>query len=723
MAGEMTSDQGSSPKSPTNTSEPLIPNPLATNPSSSPPLASTPPMVFEKETLCKDTTNLFVGSQGDVRTDDPQANQTEEAMLNKKSQRWNSLLKDPPPSAGKEELNFMEPNFVEGLLVIEEDIWEEGEKDWEDRIVGFFLDKKLPFSMVKEHCSKKWNLKGEMEVALDGDMFYFKFNNEQDRIDVLEEGSIYKLASTIGKPICMDKATEAKQMLTYARLCVEISADKKLPDEIKLKGQRGKTFIVDLEYPWKPLMCSQCKIFGHTLQNCEKKGSTQQAKKQPTKQKDLEEGEWKPARCVWRKKGKFDNEAGPSDVRTNTTNVERALVIHSDVNNVVNPTTPAKLHKSAHKEMSTMQILETTSNMFECLHEEEEAIRDNILSGNKVLNITNEDIQSSWDSSDREDEYSYDDSDKEGLEEGTLYEINNKHTFRTPEPAKQQVKGKNMAREHSVTRVQTRSKKANTEAKAKQKADEEGMGKNRGIRGIVETKVKARNSAMLQSRINDWGGVNNNSKDPRGRIWVMWDTKYLKVHTLGMTDQDFKELVKVTWNCDVSGNPMMRLCTKLKLLKGKLKEWSENNFSDLKGRVTKARESLDRIQNAIQTNPLDLNLAAMEKAAIKEYNDIAAAEESSAKQKAGAKWANLGDDNTGFFHKVVQGNRARNSIHSVMDQHQNCLTDKHEIAEEFVKHYKTMLGTSVSTTDNNSWQHLEVERKVPEADKASMIAA
>ncbi|KAF5198943.1 hypothetical protein FRX31_011471 [Thalictrum thalictroides] len=36
--------------------------------------------------------------------------------------------------------------------------------------------------------------------------------------------------------------------------------------------------------------------------------------------------------------------------------------------------------------------------------------------------------------------------------------------------------------------------------------------------GLLETKVKSRNTAMVQRRINDWEGVNNNNQDPRGRI-------------------------------------------------------------------------------------------------------------------------------------------------------------------------------------------------------------
>ncbi|KAF5189463.1 hypothetical protein FRX31_020950 [Thalictrum thalictroides] len=45
--------------------------------------------------------------------------------------------------------------------------------------------------MVKSVVLKRWNLDGEVEIALDGDMFYFTFNNEQDRVNVIDEGSFF----------------------------------------------------------------------------------------------------------------------------------------------------------------------------------------------------------------------------------------------------------------------------------------------------------------------------------------------------------------------------------------------------------------------------------------------------------------------------------------------------------------------------------------------------
>ncbi|KAF5207958.1 hypothetical protein FRX31_002456 [Thalictrum thalictroides] len=94
---------------------------------------------------------------------------------------WNSILKTKPTSVGSQTLNFIPPVFKGGVLQIEEGIFEEGSKDWDETVVGFFLDKRLPYSIVKRMVEKRWNLQGDVEILLDGDLFYFNFSNPEDK--------------------------------------------------------------------------------------------------------------------------------------------------------------------------------------------------------------------------------------------------------------------------------------------------------------------------------------------------------------------------------------------------------------------------------------------------------------------------------------------------------------------------------------------------------------
>ncbi|KAF5192427.1 hypothetical protein FRX31_017985 [Thalictrum thalictroides] len=68
-----------------------------------------------------------------------------------------------------------------------------GAKEWEHMIVGYFVDKKLPYSLVKSIVEKRWKLEGQVEILLDGDLFYFNFNKPEDRDYVLDEGSFHML--------------------------------------------------------------------------------------------------------------------------------------------------------------------------------------------------------------------------------------------------------------------------------------------------------------------------------------------------------------------------------------------------------------------------------------------------------------------------------------------------------------------------------------------------
>jgi hypothetical protein len=64
------------------------------------------------------------------------------------------------------------------------------------------------------------------------------------------------------------------------------------------------------------------------------------------------------------------------------------------------------------------------------------------------------------------------------------------------------------------------------------------------------------------------------------------------------------------------------------------------------------------------------------------------------KQKARNQWLQLGDQNSAFFHRLLKGRHARNTITHLCDEHGNRVEEENRIkglAEEF---YKKLLGTS-----------------------------
>ncbi|KAF5181439.1 hypothetical protein FRX31_028974, partial [Thalictrum thalictroides] len=122
---------------------------------------------------------------------DPIHNVGEIQSSGRDNRLWSTLLKTLPPSAGAATLKYSDPIFKDGFLQIPEEVRMEGAKLWENHIVGFFLDKKLPFNYVKSAVTNRWKTLGDFEMALDGDLFYFKFSTSEDREHVLDEGSFH----------------------------------------------------------------------------------------------------------------------------------------------------------------------------------------------------------------------------------------------------------------------------------------------------------------------------------------------------------------------------------------------------------------------------------------------------------------------------------------------------------------------------------------------------
>ncbi|KAF5175417.1 hypothetical protein FRX31_034996 [Thalictrum thalictroides] len=90
----------------------------------------------------------------------------------------------------------------------------------------------------------------------------------------------------------MDKATENKTSLSFARVCIDVDATKDLfySHELKLGS---KSIKIEFEYPWKPSICTVCKIFGHNTSKCSP---------QPIKKTENKQGDWQMQGRKWVRK-------------------------------------------------------------------------------------------------------------------------------------------------------------------------------------------------------------------------------------------------------------------------------------------------------------------------------------------------------------------------------------------------------------------------------------
>ncbi|XP_042499722.1 uncharacterized protein LOC122077891 [Macadamia integrifolia] len=187
-------------------------------------------------------------------------------------------------------------------------------KLWDNTLLGNFVGRRPPFSVVKEALLKQWSCSGGTEVLLlESGFFVFRFSAEEDKLRVLERGlwiverkpiilrpwspylnlawsslssipawvnlpglpfhlwieeALTIIESNIGIPLFTDRWTKTKERLSYAQLCVDISADKDLIDMVEIMEERGSCYPQSVIHDRRTIRCYHCKLFGHSKDKC-----------------------------------------------------------------------------------------------------------------------------------------------------------------------------------------------------------------------------------------------------------------------------------------------------------------------------------------------------------------------------------------------------------------------------------------------------------------------
>jgi len=219
-----------------------------------------------------------------------------------------------PPSGTQSEIPFIK---------LPSDVIDECTEYWMNTLVGYFIEKRVPFPAVQNIAKRLWQGQGLLEVLSNNSGFYFfRFDSQESMLRVFDEGpyhfagrpliikcwepgmnlakdthssiplwikihniplegwslkGISIMASHIGRPLYADPMTEDRSRLGYARVCVDVNASSKFPKYIDIDqgydestGERRLSRL-PIEYQWIPSICSHCKVFGHTVSRCPKK--------------------------------------------------------------------------------------------------------------------------------------------------------------------------------------------------------------------------------------------------------------------------------------------------------------------------------------------------------------------------------------------------------------------------------------------------------------------
>ncbi|XXG82787.1 hypothetical protein AAC387_Pa10g0678 [Persea americana] len=228
------------------------------------------------------------------------------------SNHWSSLFKKSSLSSRELE-HYTRPSVDPDVHVeFDDEDTSAAKLTWGNALVGYLIRNTPPFLEIKYSLGKTWRVTDLEVITLSEGFYLFKFNSYDASQVILDNGpwfvhghplvfrrwtediemcrqmfetipvwvrfpnlnfcfrtsnALSKIASVIGRPICMDHATTAGTRFAFARVCIEVGLDADFPGEIRMK-YKGKTILQKVEYAWKPNPCKACHTFDHGDKAC-----------------------------------------------------------------------------------------------------------------------------------------------------------------------------------------------------------------------------------------------------------------------------------------------------------------------------------------------------------------------------------------------------------------------------------------------------------------------
>lgn len=213
-----------------------------------------------------------------------------------KAKSWSQLFKLEEQSKA---LQFHEPALINGQKIVKppKEIFEEGALRWRNALVGQIIGKSFSLNRISSVVNFLWGRNGPIHVLdLGNGLLLFDLPSDEVKNWVLRNGpwhihhsplilrpwerdikpldlkqnsqpvwvtlknlplelmtpnGISYVASGLGTPICLDKATESFRKLGTARICVEIQMEADLKNTVPVMLEDGSILDVIVEYPMK----------------------------------------------------------------------------------------------------------------------------------------------------------------------------------------------------------------------------------------------------------------------------------------------------------------------------------------------------------------------------------------------------------------------------------------------------------------------------------------
>ncbi|GJS40533.1 hypothetical protein Tco_0565576 [Tanacetum coccineum] len=162
-----------------------------------------------------------------------------------------------------------------------------GESYQKSRVVNSIHSEEAhPVTITDCHASNPCELRCDLTAKISLPMIKgMKGRIDWERILTNQSPSLSLTKDKIGKPVMLDAFTsnmcaDPWGRISYARVLIEVSAGKDLKQEVIMKipeveGTGHINVSIQVEYEWKPSLCNECHVFGHSLEQCLKRVVTE----------------------------------------------------------------------------------------------------------------------------------------------------------------------------------------------------------------------------------------------------------------------------------------------------------------------------------------------------------------------------------------------------------------------------------------------------------------
>nr|GEU77251.1 RNA-directed DNA polymerase, eukaryota [Tanacetum cinerariifolium] len=232
---------------------------------------------------------------------------------------------------------------------------------------------------------------------------------------------------------------------------------------------------------------------------------------------------------------------------------------------------------------------------------------------------------------------------------------------------------------------------------------------------LQETKMESIDLFTIRSC---WGNlgfehVHSDSVGNSGGILCVWDLYSLRKISSTVSDyfvmirgvwmksvDDFSSFVKRTWieSPGNNSNAMCNLLLKLKSLKVKIREWNKQRLNITKSDVSKLKKDLKSLDKEIDNGGCSSKKISKRAEVINSIQEIEKLHSMELAQKAKINWCVKGNENSHFFHGMINKRQSQMSIRGIMIDGV-WTEDPSKVKSEFFEHFSSRFAKPVSHRD------------------------